>query len=200
MIAVSGLLVIIAFVTLILGVFQSDSLTMIFISIAASILAAISLATGVVKSRPKAVAVGGPDSLGGWGGTATPVLDRPPFEETAEEAEEPEVPATTSVLTLDEPAAGEEEVVPPVLAPAQRRRAPAKSAARKTAGATRKTAGGARKTTAKTTRAAPTVLVIPDRDKFHKETCRYVKGQTTQALAKADARKQGYKPCGVCKP
>jgi hypothetical protein len=42
--------------------------------------------------------------------------------------------------------------------------------------------------------------VIPDRDKYHKATCRYAKGEGAMTLSKNSARRQGYKRCGVCKP
>ena len=53
--------------------------------------------------------------------------------------------------------------------------------------------------------AAPTtgasVVVVPDRDRFHRPQCRFVRdvaGATT--LPKASATRQGYAACGVCKP
>lgn len=184
MIAISGLLVVVAFVTLIVGVFQ-NGLSLIYVSIAASLAAAVSLGMGVVRGRPKAVAVAGSETLGTWGGTATPVLDRPAEDTYTDEApvtaleDEP----TTQVLRLDEPE--EAEAAP---------EAPARS---------RSTGSRARKTTAakSTSRAsAQTVVVVPGRDKFHKETCRYAKGQVTQSMTKAEAKKEGYVACGVCKP
>ncbi|MCA1834259.1 MAG: hypothetical protein ABR548_05995 [Actinomycetota bacterium] len=203
MIAVSGLLVVIAFVSLILGIFQSG-LSLIYVSIASSVLAAVSLATGVVKTRPKTVSVGAGEALGTWGQTtATPVGT----EETEEEAPAREdigayeAPAVTQVLTLDqdeEPA----EVIDEAPAP---RAAARKTPARKTAAkSTAKTA--AAKTAAKATGAAKTaaaagkVVVIPDRDKFHKSSCRYAQGEATQSMTKAAAKKAGYVACGVCKP
>jgi hypothetical protein len=188
-IAVSGLLVIVAFVTLILGIFQ-PGLGLIYVSIASSVLAAISLATGVVKTRPKAVAVGAGDGLGGWGGTATPVLDRPASEEEPSEEEAPAEEPVTQVLRLDE----EEAPAPaaPVRKTAARKTAAAKTGAKKTAG---KAAGAA-----KTAAAAGKVVVIPDRDKFHRDSCRYAKGEATQTMTKAAAKKAGYVACGVCKP
>ncbi len=45
------------------------------------------------------------------------------------------------------------------------------------------------------------VVVLPDRDKFHKASCRFVRDVPgAQQLTKAGARRQGYQPCGVCKP
>ena len=48
---------------------------------------------------------------------------------------------------------------------------------------------------------APQVVVVPDRDRFHRPECRFVRdvaGATT--LPKASASRQGYAACGVCKP
>ncbi|MFL6238416.1 MAG: hypothetical protein ACJ735_02830 [Actinomycetes bacterium] len=77
-----------------------------------------------------------------------------------------------------------------------------KTAAKSTTATTGKTA--AKKTSPagkKTAASAATVVVIPDRDKFHTADCRFVKGvRGTAKLPKAQARQQGYQACGVCKP
>ncbi|MCW2606094.1 MAG: hypothetical protein JWO60_787, partial [Frankiales bacterium] len=45
------------------------------------------------------------------------------------------------------------------------------------------------------------VVVIPDRGRFHKPDCRYVRdADDALELTKAQATKQGYDACGVCKP
>lgn len=188
MIAVSGLLVLVAFVTLVLGIFQTG-LGLIYVSIASSVLAGISLATGVVKTRPKAVAVG-PEPLGTWGSSAVaPPPEPPPVEEAV-------APPVTSVLSLEEPAA-DEEALGPYAAPApaaRTTRAPAKKAA---------SAAAAKKAPAKkaaAARGAGNVVVIPGRDKYHRDSCRYAKGEATQTITKAAAKKEGYIACGVCKP
>ena len=84
--------------------------------------------------------------------------------------------------------------------------APAKTAA-KAAPAKAAKAAPAKAAATKATKAAPakatgtTVVVIPDRDKFHTDECRFVRGVAgTVSVAKATARRQGYEPCGVCKP
>lgn len=86
---------------------------------------------------------------------------------------------------------------------------PAKKAASRTAAAsgssTRATAsaGAAAKAPkpASSTASTGQVVVIPDRGKFHTETCRFVKDVPgTVNLSKAAAKRQGYTPCGVCKP
>jgi hypothetical protein len=45
------------------------------------------------------------------------------------------------------------------------------------------------------------VVVVPNRDRFHRPACRFVRdvaGATT--LPRAAATRQDYVPCGVCKP
>ena len=65
--------------------------------------------------------------------------------------------------------------------------------------------GGAKATAAspapaKATRGS-TVMVIPDRGKYHQADCRFVRGNDEALeMSKASARRQGYEPCGVCKP
>jgi hypothetical protein len=74
--------------------------------------------------------------------------------------------------------------------------APAKKTATKAAPA--KKTSAAKKSTAAST---ATVVVIPDRDKFHTAGCRFVKGvRGTAKLPRTEARQQGYQACGVCKP
>jgi hypothetical protein len=158
-IAASALLVIVAFVTLIVGIFQSG-LGMIWVSIGSSVGAAITLLLGVVGSRPKMAVAGGPAVGASPAGTA--LLDRgEPAPWEAPDA------ATTAVL---EPEPEPEPEPQPVRAAPKRR-----------------------------TSAEVMVVVIPDRDKFHKETCRYARSPAAMTLSKAQARRQGYKQCGVCK-
>lgn len=46
-----------------------------------------------------------------------------------------------------------------------------------------------------------TVVLIPDRGKFHRPECRYVRDATgTIELGKLKATRQGYTACGVCRP
>jgi hypothetical protein len=168
-IAASGILVIVAFVTLIVGVFNTG-LGLIWTSIAASILAAIFLALGVMQGNKRRVApAGGPGvaTASAWSEAPAPttaVLERAPAPAMDEEQARPSLSAV--------PAPDEESFAP--AAPKPRPRS--------------------------TEAASPTVVVIPDRDKFHKETCRYAKNPAAMTMTKAAARRQGYKPCGTCKP
>jgi len=45
------------------------------------------------------------------------------------------------------------------------------------------------------------VVVIPDRGRYHRDSCRYVRDVAgAEVLSKSAATRQGYAPCGVCKP
>lgn len=196
MIAASGILVIVAFVTLIAGVFRTG-LGLIWTSIAASILAAIFLALGVVQGNKRRVATaGGPAApMPAWSdqpatpAAATAVLERAPMREEIVEEEEP-----PTLVAVPEPEPEPASFAPEEPAPAKR--APARSAAKSTA------KSGAKKAAAKPAAAtgASTVVVIPDRDKFHRDSCRYAKNPAAMSMAKSAAKRQGYKPCATCKP
>ena len=196
MIAASGILVVVAFVTLIVGVFRTG-LGLIWTSIAASILAAIFLALGVVQGNKRRVATaGGPSApMPAWSDqpsapAATAVLERAPARDVYEEEEEEEPPTLVAVPEPEpEPASFAPE-------PAAPKRAPAKTAAKSTA------KSGAKKAAAKPAAAAgaSSVVVIPDRDKFHRDSCRYAKNPAAMSMTKAAAKRQGYKPCATCKP
>ncbi|MGH2726224.1 MAG: hypothetical protein ACRDKS_04530 [Actinomycetota bacterium] len=179
MIAASGILVVVAFITLIVGVFRTG-LELIWTSIAASILAAIFLALGVVQGNKRCVATAGaPVPMPSWsdqpavGATTTAVMERVPARAEPEEEELP------TLVAVPEP---EPEIA---YAPEPARTPSRKPAAKKPA------AAGA---------TAGTVVVIPDRDKFHKATCRYAKNPAAMSMTKAAAKRQGYKPCASCKP
>ncbi len=185
MIAASGILVIVAFVTLIVGVFETG-LGLIWASIASSVLAAIFLALGVMQGNRRRVQPAGiPDdtTVAPWTespAATTAVMERAPAPAIDDTFEEPMRPPLTAV-----PAPGEESFAPAMdEAPVVESPAP-KQAAKP---ATRKAA------------AAPTVVVIPDRDKYHKESCRYAKNAAAMTMSKAAARRQGYQACGTCKP
>ena len=115
-----------------------------------------------------------------------------------------------------EPEMAEEPAEEVAEAPAPAKKAPAKRTARTAAASGSSSATTtAMETPAKATKAAKPakkaaaakstsgaqVVVIPDRGKFHTETCRFVKDVPgTVTLTKPAAKRQGYAPCGVCKP
>ncbi|MGH2786055.1 MAG: hypothetical protein ACRDJ1_12395 [Actinomycetota bacterium] len=196
MIAASGVLVIVAFVTLIVGVFRTG-LGLIWTSIAASVLAAIFLALGVVQGNKRRVATaGGPSTpMPAWSdqpataSTAVMERERIPARDEYEEEEPP------TLVAVPEP---EPEPEPSRFAPP----APAPAPAKKPAAARSTTRSTAKKPAAKTstTASAGSVVVIPDRDKFHRDSCRYAKNPAAMSMTKVAAKRQGYKPCATCKP
>ena len=185
MIAASGILVVIAFVTLIAGVFRTG-LELIWVSIAASVLAAIFLALGVVQGNKRRVAT----AVGPGATTVPPWSDQPaapaPAAYQAEAVEETAVMERPSLAAVPE---AEEEDLSAFIPKAEPAPAAAKASTR--AAAPKRTPAGA---------SASEVVVIPDRDKYHKATCRYAKNPSAMTMQKAAARRQGYKACGVCKP
>jgi hypothetical protein len=53
------------------------------------------------------------------------------------------------------------------------------------------------------TRDEPTeqqVVAVASTKKFHKPDCRYASAASGTKMSAADARKQSYAPCGICKP
>ena len=182
MIAASGILVVVAFVTLIVGVFNTG-LSLIWVSIASSVLAALFLALGVMQSNKRRVApAGGPAIASAWTEAppaTTAVMERAPAPAVAEPEEEERAP---SLAAVPEP---EEDMFAP--GPTRARAASKPAAKPRTRSATTASDSGS-------------VVVVPDRDKFHKETCRYAKNPAAMSMTKAAAKRQGYKACGVCKP
>lgn len=123
---------------------------------------------------------------------SAPAVEEPAADEPAEAA---------PVLAADEPAATEETAV--LAAPGRARKAPAKKAAaapRATkAIAAAGTTAAAAKPAAKAT--ASSVVAVPDRGKYHTETCRFAQNAPGALnMSKASAKRQGLAPCGVCKP
>ena len=196
MIAASGILVVVAFVTLILGVFRTG-LGLIWTSIAASVLAAIFLALGVVQGNKRRVATAGgaPAPVPSWSDqpsapAATAVLERERIP-ARDEVDEEELPA---LVAVPEPEPEPEPEMASFEPPAAKKPAPARAsrpAAAKKPAAKKPAAAAA---------ASGSVVVIPDRDKFHKDSCRYAKNPAAMSMTKAAAKRQGYKPCATCKP
>jgi hypothetical protein len=127
------------------------------------------------------------------------------------EAAPAEAPAAEPAA--EEPAPVEETAVettaPAKKAPAKRAatKAPAKTATRAAKAPAKAPSKAAAAAAASTPAAASAagkpgrVVVIPDRGKFHLAECRFVRDAAdAQEMTKAQARRQGYDACGVCKP
>ncbi len=200
MYAASFGLVIVALVTLIIGVFQSG-LTFIWVSIASSVAAALFLAVGVLQKKPVQPATAGAP-YGPPAGSAEPIRASADVEETA--VIDAPAPARRRSATAPASRAAEETAPPrPSRAPAKKapaKKAPAKRAA--SAGAASAAKGAAKKSTAKKAPASGgQVVAIPERGTYHQGSCRFVKGRRdTEKMTKATASKRGFTACGVCRP
>lgn len=104
----------------------------------------------------------------------------------------PHLPAATAPdVAPDEAGDAALAAPPPATAPAGRARSAA--AARAAAADSTEAAAAARR--------RGTVVVIPDRGRYHRPDCRYVRGAAGAVeLTRAQAGRQGFEPCGVCKP
>ena len=127
----------------------------------------------------------------------------PGTEEEVEEVEEAPAPAPAKARSRGSRKVAE---AAPAAAPARKapaRKAPAKKAAAVPAQpvAVEELAEAPAAVPAKAARRGSRVVVIPDRGRFHTADCRFVRGVAgTEDLTKAQATRQGYQPCGVCKP
>jgi hypothetical protein len=128
----------------------------------------------------------------------------------AEAASGPE-PEPAQAVTFVAPSGAEDEEEPVAevaAAAASRKTATKRTATTKAASKAPARKAPAKKTAAKKAPAKKTasrstgkVVVIPDRGKYHTASCRFVaNADATLELTKAQASRQGYEPCGVCKP
>ena len=86
-------------------------------------------------------------------------------------------------------------------AKAPAKKAPAKKAAAKAPSKAATAAAASTPAAASAASRPGSVVVIPDRGKFHKAECRYVRDvPDAEELSRAQAARQGYDACGVCKP
>lgn len=170
-----------ALVTLIIGFFQKDSNTWLFISIGLSIAAIVLVFVGAARRAREAPAV---DEF------------EPAFEEAGTEMEE-ELPA--DLLTPfdeeeeeefeEEEEEEEVEIVPP------------RRAATRKPTATRAPARGAARGATKTAAPSSKVIVVPGRDRYHTASCRFIQGKDgTEQISAATAKRRGYQACSACKP
>jgi len=196
--AISLVLLLAAVVTLAIG-FVQGGLTLIFVSIGASIASAVFLAAGVLRRRPLQPATAGAPygPAEGTPAAATATTERPraplsqrrpaaaPPAGKPSEAPRPKEPVkaektTGSTKTTTKKAAAKK--------PAAKKAVAKKPAAKKTAAKRTAATGGQ-------------VVSLPERGTYHTAGCRFVKGKRdTEKITKATAKRRGYDACGVCKP
>ncbi len=115
-----------------------------------------------------------------------------PVVRTAAATRAVKAPATKAAVAKKAPAKAPAKAVAPAKAAAPARKAPSKAAV---------AAVASTPAAAKAAKKPGSVVVIPDRGKFHQAECRYVRGVPgAEVLTRSAATRQGYAACGVCKP
>ena len=105
-------------------------------------------------------------------------------------------PRTRSVRRVTPPADGGPAKAAPAKTATKATKAPARAAAKTAAPASDRSAA-----MSALSPATATVVVIPDRDKYHRADCRFVRtADKTDEISRAQARRQGFSACGTCKP
>ena len=226
MYATSIVFLIAAVVSLAIGFFQDEELTLVYVSIAASALSAVFWALGVFRKRPireaTAGAPYGPDegtretvtaptrpvrrpaqpagatrpSTAKPAPAATPA---PAAAKTAAKKTAAAAPSKTAAKATTKPVAAKTTAA---AKPAAAKTATAKKTTAKTAATTTTAAAkpaGAKKTAASSSRSQ--VVAIPERGTYHRPDCRYVKGRRdTERITLATAKRRDFTACGTCKP
>jgi hypothetical protein len=177
LIGASVLLIAGSAVALVFGWTGADQ-SLIWTSIAATAAAAVTLALAYFRSRSEPAPSQGPS---GSTPRAEPEAAQPSAAPAATAAADAaaEQPAASpdeadAEKAADEPAADE---------PAPTQEVPAATPAR-----------------SKPTVRRLEVVAIASTKKFHRPECRYASSSGAEKMTKGEARKQGFAPCGVCKP
>jgi hypothetical protein len=183
LILISGALCLIALVLLIVGLVVSSGLTLIYASIAVSLVSFAFLFLGVRQRRPALTADAGLPGL--------PLGGRPPLFAGAGHAgagspSAPPAPQPVAVPEAQAPTAEPSGVGPvgsaddaatdrPAAVPAPAGKAPTRRTAR-----------------------AGQVYVVPGRPRYHLAGCRFLTGRQSEAMSPRQATESGYQPCAVC--
>ena len=230
MYAISFLFLLVAAATLFIGWLFQEGLTLIWVSIGASVAAAIFLIVGVFRRRSLEPATAGapfgPEegTEAAQAGTVTEPRDtrpRAPIPQRRPAGKRPAgKPATERAPSAaaarpeaKKPAAKKPTAKKPSTKKAAAKKPSAKKAAAKKPSAKKASAkkpsakkAAAKKTSAKKTSAKAAgsrsqVISIPERGTFHEAGCRFVKGRRdTEKITVSAAKQRGYTACGVCKP
>ncbi|HEY7875075.1 MAG TPA: hypothetical protein VIG64_08140 [Actinomycetota bacterium] len=178
LIGASVLLIAGSAVALVFGWTGADQ-SLIWTSIAATAGAAVTLALAYFRSRSEAA----PSRARAGGATTTSAATAEPGARSApaEEATTPAAEAEQAETTSEEDRA--EDVAAEDAEPAPTQEVPAVAPAR-----------------SKPTVSRLEVVAVPSTKKFHRPDCRYASSSGAEKMTKGSARKQGYAPCGVCKP
>ncbi|MFN2526659.1 MAG: hypothetical protein ABR505_10445 [Actinomycetota bacterium] len=182
--------------------------TLIWTSIACSAAAGVLLLVAHFKTRRRPVIETAGSAAGGTrraeparGGLRSRLTRSRPAP--AAKAEAPSAPAssvtpapTGATISAAAPTGGVVEPEPAVV-PATVGAARSRTASKPETGpAPAKRAAASRSSTAATTE----VVAVAERKKFHRPDCRYAKAKGAETMSKANARRRGLAPCGICKP
>lgn len=204
LIAASLLFIVASAGTLVWGWLNGQQ-TLIWTSIACSVLAGVLLLVAHLKTRRKPAV----DVLGSTerAGTSTETRAaglksrfRRPRSAPATKTETPAAPsvatasrAPSSVAAATAGAVEPEPVAIPAAATTTRSRTPAKP---EPGPAPAKRAASSKRSASSDTQ----VVAVAERKKFHRPDCRYAKSKGAETMSKANARRRGLAPCGICKP
>jgi predicted lipid-binding transport protein (Tim44 family) len=180
LIGASVLLIAGSAVALVFGWTGADQ-TLIWTSIAATAAAAVTLALAYFRSRHEPAPSQGASpaqdaSRPTSSSTATATQIRP---EEAATSRDPEATAPARGSASEDASADEKPAEPP---------------------ATEEVPAAAPAPRAKPTVRKMEVVTIASTKKFHRPECRYASSSGAEKMSKGEARKQGFAPCGVCKP
>ena len=229
MYAISFLFLLVAAATLLVGWLFQEGLTLIWVSIGASVAAAIFLIVGVFRRRSLEPATAGapfgPEegTEAAQAGAVTEPRDtrprapipqrRPAGKRPADKPAAERAPSAAARPEAKKPAAKKAAAKKPAGKKAAAKKPSAKkSGAKKTAAkkaSAKKAAAkkpsakksGAKKTSATAAASRGQVISIPERGTFHEAGCRFVKGRRdTEKITVSTAKRRGYTACGVCKP
>ena len=177
LIGASVLLIAASAVALVFGWTGADQ-TLIWTSIAATAAAAVALALAYFRSRSQPAPAQGPSERDTQAPAETePVTDASRAPATATAA------SPADATPADEPDAASVADAGDKAEPPPTEEVPAAAPAR-----------------SKPTVRRLEVVAIASTKKFHRPDCRYASSSGAQKMTKGEARKQGFAPCGVCKP
>jgi hypothetical protein len=131
-------------------------------------------------------------AAGGGTRAVTPAKGTPAKASRSSAAKAPSKAAKSAPAT-----SGRKPATAAAAVPVKAVKAPGRAAAK----APSRAAGAAAAAAPAAARRPGSVVVIPDRGKFHTSQCRYVRDvDGAEVLSKSAATRQGYTACGVCKP
>lgn len=201
-----------ALVLLVVGLIVGHGLTLVYLSIATSLVSAVFLGLGTFARRGAAAGqlgtdAGGvpPDGTLSWpaaGGPRAAGGEQPlqPLEAPGAPSVAGEEATTTTSNAVAAPERRSDEgdvTLVPARASGRGAPPPARPEAAPAEAATGRGRRGA--TAGLPAVSASTVFVVPGRPRYHRAGCRFLTGRPAEALEMSQAREQGYTACAVCR-